>query len=149
MTCVRLLCVLCDLLKESRTVHRNFHPKTSRLQGVLTPLSFHGSGASRKASGLGVSIGSACCGSCGRLLHGAAGTGEPGHSLDSYRVWRRNFDCECSERYKYDAAACCAAFLPQSAQLSVPLVRAGELLIFVMPAVFSREFGSQRPLRVK
>ena len=65
------------------------------------------------------------------------------------RVGRRNFDCECSERCKYDAAACCAASLPQSAKLRVPLVRADELPIAVMPAAFFGESGSQRPLRVK
>ena len=63
------------------------------------------------------------------------------------RAWHRNFACEWSERCKYDAAACCATCLPQSAQLSVPLVRAGELLIFVMPAIFSRELGSPCPLK--
>ena len=84
----------------------------------------------------------------GVVLHGVAAQASLVTRLTA-RFWRRNFDCECSERYKYDAAACCAASLPQSAQLSVPLARAGELLIFVMPAVFYREFGSQRPLRVK
>ena len=65
------------------------------------------------------------------------------------RAGRRNFDCECSERCKYDTAACCAASLPQSAKLRVPLVRADELSIAVMPAAFFGESGSQRPLRVK